>query len=703
MSYLNLLNQRLSSKKENAYHPGMRKAFSKWIIKKYGQDYLKTLQLQRSKPLSGLLRSKSQTPLVGIVGGGFAGMYAGLILQSLGYEFELFESTDRVGGRIKTWYSKNYNARDKNKAGLYGEVGGMRLPQFAPDMLPVQHLSLVLNAVLSRNGQDNKKVYWRKFYYNSPVQRLRFNNMAEPIISKDAANNSLNFNRAKHGDVPDVWLSPAKTPKGEVFIPANVIMEMVNNPFIKEINRDFESGFELLMKYDKYSMWDYLTNEFKLKQLKEYYFPKLGEPNDKLPWSVVSYLETTNVGTGMYSVSFVEMVLAAYDWGGSKDPYRPSDPNVYMLTVDKGMQHLPDACLEVLNYKSGVTEKEGLIAQVQLGMIPGPNGKKSYNPPNLTPDARPLPPEKGTSDANSAQPAEEANSEAQAHKKRVYFKHKVVELNYAADQEQMKMKVVNEEGKIVEKSYPFVISTLPFGQYLSGFSKLNLLNDLSFKKAQAIRECNYMASFKAFLTFKKQFWIELGERQGYDKNKGLGAAATDRPNRQIIYPSYGYDADAGVLQVYCWAEDARRLGALSDEERVNECLKGIAYLYPDGNVFENFAGYQPEVTTKTWFWDANAGGGAFALFNPSQFKNIYPSLLTPEFNGHLNLAGECCSVHHGWIVGALDSAYNAVLNILEKMGDKEGIKKMERTWGMLSAPDVDEAPKKKKSKKLELA
>lgn len=130
------------------------------------------------------------------------------------------------------------------------------------------------------------------------------------------------------------------------------------------------------------------------------------------------------------------------------------------------------------------------------------------------------------------------------------------------------------------------------------------------------------------------------------------------------------------------------MGALTDKERVNECLKGIQYLYPEIDVYKAFAGYDPEVTTKTWFWDNHANGGAFALFAPGQFKTLYPTLLTPEFNGCLNFAGECCSVHHGWIVGALDSAYNAVRNILMQAGDKVKIKQLEKTWASLTAPDV---------------
>lgn len=688
--------------------PNMRKAFSAWLIKKYGTDYIQTLQQQRGNT-SRLMRSSgfnlaaketATQPVVGIAGGGFAGMYAGLILQSLGIEFEIFENSDRVGGRIKTWYSDDYNEKQKDKACLYGEVGGMRLPQFAPDMLPVQQLALGVNAVLERNGLDKQKVFWRKFFYNSPVQRMRFNDMPAPVLAKNAGTNSLHFGKADGGDLDKVWVAKQKGDNG-YYLPVNMIMDMVNTPFINAINKDFEKGFEMLMQYDEYSMWSYLTDVFTLGQMGKYYQKEMGNKTDHLPWAVASYLETTSVGSGMFAVSFVEMVLAAYDWGGSKDPYRPNDPNVYMLTVNQGMQHFPDACHTVLNLEQGVQEADGQLAMVQLGILPDAQGKYSYNPPNLTPDAKPLPPDpavlnklKTRQPTISAAPPTATKSK---HKQRVFLKHKVVELQHDPKlyngKGGMKMKLVQTDAKekLIEKHYPYVISTLPFGMYMNGYPKLNLLNNISFAKAQAIRECNYMPSFKAFLTFKKNFWSEAGEKAGYPADKGLGAASTDRPNRQIIYPSYGYEAKGGVLQVYCWAEDARRLGALSDEERVNECLKGIAHLYPDADVYKHFAGYKDGVTTKTWFWDANSGGGAFALFNPGQFKNMYATLLTPEFGGSLNIAGEACSVHHGWIAGALDSAYNAVYNILNNMGADDKIKQMEATWGSLAVPNVEGA------------
>lgn len=694
MSYLSFNSSSLD--KATASAGKLRSTFSHWLLTNHGSSYWQEITRQRSRPeaqyFNQILSESSperpiQEPLVGIVGGGFAGLYAGLILQSLGIECEIFESSERVGGRIKTWYSTDYSEQEIDRSGLYGEVGGMRLPQFSADMLPVQQLALAVNAVLKRNGMGDRVVNWRKFYYDSPVQRLRYNNMPAPITKADSTLESFGFNAAGGGDLPEVWVTPKTDAQNHRYLPINMVLDKVNQPFIEAINRSFAEGFALMMQYDRHSMWDYLTNVFTLGDLEEYYDPAMGAKSDFLPWSVASFLETTNVGTGMYSVSFVEMVIAVYDWGGSKNPYNLKDDAIYMLTVDKGMQHFPNACHAVLNLARGVREVEGHTAQVQVGMAKNSQGEYSYTAKNLTEDARP------NSSPTNSDGQSSTKAENSAHKQRVFLEHKVVRLEHDGSlyggHGGMKMKIKDRSNgaassQIIEKQYPYVITTLPNGAYLNGELKDNLLNDISFAKAQAIRECNYMPAFKAFITFKTQFWATLGKRQ----DKGLGVATTDRSIRQIVYPSYGYKGTPGVLQVYCWAQDANRLGALSDEERVNECVKGIAYLYPEVDVYEQFSGYNDEVTTKTWFWDSYAEGGAFALFAPEQYKNIYPTLLTPEFNGCLNFAGECCSVHHGWIVGALDSAYNAVYHILQQAGAKDKIQQMQKTWGSLTAPDI---------------
>jgi len=352
----------------------VRKAYADWIITNHGQEYTKELERLQNREIHTALKSqiteKATAPVVGIIGGGVAGLYAGLMLQSIGVEFELFEKSTRVGGRLKTWYSEDYDENDTDKKGLYGEIGGMRLPQFSSDMLSVQHLSLALNTVLDRNDLTDQSVHWRKFYYDSPVQRLRYNNMKFPLEVQNASLNDLNFGVEAGGDIESVWITPVQPKKGAPYLPINKILEKVIGRFLKAIDVSFTDGFNTLMEYDNYSMWGYLTNSFTLGELEEYYQPEMGAKTDHLSYDVVSFLETLNAGTGMFSVSFVEMVLAQYDWNGSKNPYDPEDSSIYMLTVDKGMQRLPEACRTILNLKDGVLPTDGQVAQVQLGMLP---------------------------------------------------------------------------------------------------------------------------------------------------------------------------------------------------------------------------------------------------------------------------------------------------------------------------------------------
>ena len=671
----------------------LREAYEDWVIENHGEEYTDELKRLQEKAIQEDLQAHftgdSDQPVVGIIGGGVAGLYAGLMLQSLDIEFDIFEKTNRVGGRLKTWYSEDYDENDLDTKGLYGEIGGMRIPQFSRDMIPVQHLTLALNSVLERNNMNDLAVNWRKFHFNSPVQRLRFNNMPYAIEAQDAALSDLNFGIESGGNLKAVWVTPVESKNGESYLPVNKILEIVIGQFIDNLTNSFADGFDNMMEYDNYSMQSYLMNKFTLGDLGEYYDPAMGARTDHLPYEVFSYLETTNVGTGMFATSFTEMVMAQYDWGGSKNPFDSEDQNVYMITVDKGMQHLSDACKAVINLDKGVLVEDGQVAQMQLGMIPDADGQLGYAPPNLTADAQ------APSTVPKSNVSVQQIGTPSTAKERVHLNHKVVHVAYDSTMYDgyggmtLEIEQAAQDGgnpTSIEKEYPFVITTLPMGAYTNGAFKTSFFDQLSFSKATAIRELNYMPAFKAMIRFNYQFWQELGNRM----DGGLGYAVSDYPARQVVYPSYGYEGKEGVLQIYIWAQDAERLGVLSDEERVNECLKAIQHLYPEIDIYQYFDGYEPEVTTKTWFWDEFAGGGAFALYLPGQFKNMYPDLLLPEFDGSLYFAGECVSVHHGWVVGAMNSAYNSVYNILRQVGADDKIKTLEDTWGSLSRPDISD-------------
>jgi NADPH-dependent 2,4-dienoyl-CoA reductase/sulfur reductase-like enzyme len=70
-----------------------------------------------------------QEPLgkVCIVGAGAAGVYMAWMLSYLGIEYDLFEASDRIGGRV---YTHTF-AEDSECAHNYVDVGAMRVPNIA--------------------------------------------------------------------------------------------------------------------------------------------------------------------------------------------------------------------------------------------------------------------------------------------------------------------------------------------------------------------------------------------------------------------------------------------------------------------------------------------------------------------------------------------------------------------------------------------
>ncbi|RWS21579.1 hypothetical protein B4U80_14128 [Leptotrombidium deliense] len=69
------------------------------------------------------IKLKQERVKVGIVGAGISGLYTALILQDLGIDYELFEASNRIGGRIFTHYFNN-DSSNLN----YVDLGAMRLP-----------------------------------------------------------------------------------------------------------------------------------------------------------------------------------------------------------------------------------------------------------------------------------------------------------------------------------------------------------------------------------------------------------------------------------------------------------------------------------------------------------------------------------------------------------------------------------------------
>ncbi len=75
--------------------------------------------------------------------------------------------------------------------------------------------------------------------------------------------------------------------------------------------------------------------------------------------------------------------------------------------------------------------------------------------------------------------------------------------------------------------------------------------------------------------------------------------------------------------------------------------------------------------------------GAFALFSPGQFSSLLPALLAPAADGRLHFAGEALSSGHAWIIGALNSAYRSVAEILAVEGRMDLLEQLIEQWGVV--------------------
>jgi hypothetical protein len=70
--------------------------------------------------------------------------------------------------------------------------------------------------------------------------------------------------------------------------------------------------------------------------------------------------------------------------------------------------------------------------------------------------------------------------------------------------------------------------------------------------------------------------------------------------------------------------------------------------------------------------------------------SLFDSVKVPAAGGRLHIAGEATSTNHGWIIGALNSGWRAVSNVLKGLSDGEELQqKLEANWDGIP----DEEPK----------
>ncbi|KAL9616384.1 MAG: hypothetical protein Q9160_008738 [Pyrenula sp. 1 TL-2023] len=210
--------------------------------------------------------------------------------------------------------------------------------------------------------------------------------------------------------------------------------------------------------------------------------------------------------------------------------------------------------------------------------------------------------------------------------------------------------------------------------------------DLPKNILTSIRSLGYDRATKVAVKFSKPWW----HRSSNPNDIYGGISSSDLPIRNVVYPSWndGPDNPAVLMVSYSWALDATRMASLTpnytvvkpskDDPIVTRCLRDLVKLWsgePNPPTFEDLSSMYE--THHAWAWEHDPWtGGAFALFGPGQFKNVYPEFYPLFCGDKFAICGEALSAHHAWITGAMDSAYVKVTQFLCANGRTEDLKKL---------------------------
>ncbi|KAI1109312.1 hypothetical protein F5Y14DRAFT_458285 [Nemania sp. NC0429] len=232
---------------------------------------------------------------VGIVGAGISGLYSALLLRREGHKVTVFEASDRVGGRI---YTHRFTPQAKSE-NIYFEAGAMRIPRSS---LHSQVFDLIR-------------------YLNTHASAADRIELIPYILDHE---NNLSFFQNRKGLLQDPkWAADAGLPEEYRNRSPQELLGSVVLPWLTLLRRDFDGGFQELLKYDEYSFRAYLRHVV------------------RWPHEVVEFVELFCSQTNQYDLSFTEIIVQNLDFD-TKD----------WATVRDGMSRVAQSAASLVGSKN---------------------------------------------------------------------------------------------------------------------------------------------------------------------------------------------------------------------------------------------------------------------------------------------------------------------------------------------------------------
>ncbi|KII83644.1 hypothetical protein PLICRDRAFT_148036 [Plicaturopsis crispa FD-325 SS-3] len=252
-------------------------------------------------------------PPVGIVGAGCAGLYAGLILDSLDIKYEILEADSRVGGRVKTY----------------------RFSQKADEPNGTHDYYWYRSLTTCRCRFPETKQMDRLF------KLFKYDKLNSNGISVEAKRIPYHFDTKDGNGIQYFNGNRKRMNAGYEKIYRDVI-----DPFARGLEDDLynggHAGWDRMLEFDSYSTRSYMSHVYRpSSELVDIGLP----PGKPLPTHVVSWLETQSMTTGWYDRAFTDTVLGELSFGYSTDRSKPK-PKFWCF--DGGSEVLTNAMSDYL-------------------------------------------------------------------------------------------------------------------------------------------------------------------------------------------------------------------------------------------------------------------------------------------------------------------------------------------------------------------
>jgi monoamine oxidase len=209
-----------------------------------------------------------------------------------------------------------------------------------------------------------------------------------------------------------------------------------------------------------------------------------------------------------------------------------------------------------------------------------------------------------------------------------------------------------ENGQLHTRRCDYVLCTIPFSvvrkMELSGFDE---------RKLNSIQNTIYCPATKVAFHTQQAFWEQQGIRGG--------ASYSGEGIRQTYYPSVKFNPNRGsvMLASYTIGDDADRLGNMSESERHAYVKNAVGKVHPELQT----PGMVADVASIAWGNYKWSAGGCTVhwsddMSDESNHTIDYLEAARPQ--NTLFFAGEHCSKYPAWLQGSIESALEAIYDIV---------------------------------------